>query len=301
MATYMAKLLQRSSVLLKSRVVIRRQYLLTQTCRYSSSPDDLRVNYLDDGEIVVLGLNRPEAKNAISKNLLRLMEEAVMSVKFDNNVRAVIIRSEVPGIFCAGADLKERITMKEHEVGPAVSRGRQLILDLGDLPMPTIAAIDGVAMGGGMEMALSCDMRVASSSAKMGLVEAKLAIIPGGGGTQRLPRLVGPSVAKELMFTGRVVDGQEAARIGLVNHCVDQDDSKEAAYTRSLALAREIATQGPIALRMVKKAVNKGNEVDLATGLAFEEAYYAQVIPTKDRMEGLIAFKEKRKPKFKGE
>ncbi|XP_782821.1 methylglutaconyl-CoA hydratase, mitochondrial isoform X2 [Strongylocentrotus purpuratus] len=303
MATHLTKLVRIAGGFtgLNSKILNTRRLLVPVSRNFSSPADDLKVSYLDDGGIVVLGMNRPANKNAISRNLLNLFEDAVAKVRFDNNVRVLIIRSEAPGIFCAGADLKERIQMTQEEVGPFVAKLRQAILSFGDLPMPTIVALDGVAVGGGLEMALSCDLRVAASSAKMGLVEAKLAIIPGGGGTQRLPRLVGPSIAKELMFTGRVLDGEEAARIGLVNHCVEQDDSQEAAYKRALELAREIATQGPIALRMVKKAVDKGVEVDLASGLAFEEAYYAQVIPTKDRMEGLMAFKEKRKPNFKGE
>ncbi|XP_054751385.1 methylglutaconyl-CoA hydratase, mitochondrial-like isoform X2 [Lytechinus pictus] len=303
MASHLTKLIRYAGVFtgINSKILTTRQLLVPVARTFSSPADDLKVSYLDDGGIVVFGMNRPANKNAISRNLLNLFEEAVAKVRFDNNVRALIIRSEAPGIFCAGADLKERIMMPQEEVGPFVARLRKAILSFSDLPMPTIVALDGVAVGGGLEMALSCDMRVAASSAKMGLVETKLAIIPGGGGTQKLPRLVGPSIAKELMFTARTLDGREAARIGLVNHCVEQDDSQEAAFKRALELAREIATQGPIALRMVKKAVDKGIEVDIASGLAYEEAYYAQVIPTKDRMEGLIAFKEKRKPNFKGE
>ncbi|XP_048876914.1 methylglutaconyl-CoA hydratase, mitochondrial isoform X1 [Brienomyrus brachyistius] len=277
-----------------------------QARRYSSdakSMDDLSVRYLDgsDSGIVVFGLNRPKAKNAISRNLVKMMSEAVDAVKTNNKVRTVIVCSLVPGVFCAGADLKERAKMHPSEVGPFVSKARALITELGNLPMPTIAAIDGAALGGGLEMALACDMRVAATSAKMGLVETKLAIIPGAGGTQRLPRTIGVSLAKELIFAGRVVDGAEAQNLGLVNHAVEQNDSGDAAYRRALDLAREIIPQGPIAIRMAKLAINQGIEVDLATGLAIEEACYAQVIPTKDRIEGLTAFKEKRPPRYKGE
>ncbi|XP_064412117.1 methylglutaconyl-CoA hydratase, mitochondrial isoform X1 [Latimeria chalumnae] len=264
---------------------------------------DLNVRYLEgsDAGIVVLGINRPQAKNAISKNLVTMISEAVDAVKINKNVRTVIIRSEVPGIFCAGADLKERAKMHPSEVGPFVSKARALMNDLGNLPMPTIAAIDGAALGGGLEMALACDIRVAASTAKMGLVETKLAIIPGAGGTQRLPRTIGVTLAKELIFSGRAVDGDEAKAIGLVSHAVEQNEDGDAAYKRALALAREFIPQGPIAVRMAKLAINRGIEVDLATGLAIEEACYAQVIPTKDRVEGLSAFKEKRPPRYKGE
>ncbi|XP_077593226.1 methylglutaconyl-CoA hydratase, mitochondrial-like isoform X2 [Stigmatopora nigra] len=272
--------------------------------QYSSdAKDDLVLRYLDgeDHGIVVVGINRPKAKNAISKNLVKMMTEAVGDIKKNNKVRSVIICSLVPGIFCAGADLKERAKMQQSEVGPFVSKARALITELGNLPMPTIAALDGAALGGGLEMALACDIRVASNSAKMGLVEAKLAIIPGAGGTQRLPRAVGVSHAKELIYTARVVDGIEACRLGLVSHSVEQNKNGDAAYLRALELAREINPQGPIAVRMAKLAINQGIEVDLSTGLAIEEACYAQVIPTKDRLEGLAAFKEKRRPHFKGE
>nr|XP_014349358.1 PREDICTED: methylglutaconyl-CoA hydratase, mitochondrial isoform X1 [Latimeria chalumnae] len=233
---------------------------------------DLNVRYLEgsDAGIVVLGINRPQAKNAISKNLVTMISEAVDAVKINKNVRTVIIRSEVPGIFCAGADLKERAKMHPSEVGPFVSKARALMNDL-------------------------------ASTAKMGLVETKLAIIPGAGGTQRLPRTIGVTLAKELIFSGRAVDGDEAKAIGLVSHAVEQNEDGDAAYKRALALAREFIPQGPIAVRMAKLAINRGIEVDLATGLAIEEACYAQVIPTKDRVEGLSAFKEKRPPRYKGE
>ncbi|XP_036972227.1 methylglutaconyl-CoA hydratase, mitochondrial [Acanthopagrus latus] len=274
------------------------------TRHYSSdSKDDLRVRYLDgeDTGIVVIGINRPKAKNAISKNLVKMMFEAVEDIKKNNKVRSVILCSLVPGIFCAGADLKERAKMHQSEVGPFVSKARALITELGNLPTPTIAAIDGAALGGGLEMALACDIRIASNTAKMGLVETKLAIIPGAGGTQRLSRVIGVSLAKELIFAARVIDGTEACRLGLVSHSVEQNQSGDAAYLRALELAREINPQGPIAVRMAKLAISQGIEVDLSTGLAIEEACYAQVIPTKDRLEGLAAFKEKRRPQFKGE
>ncbi|XP_006811057.2 methylglutaconyl-CoA hydratase, mitochondrial-like [Neolamprologus brichardi] len=230
-----------------------------------------------------------------------MMFEAVEDIKKNKNVRSVILCSLVPGIFCAGADLKERAKMHQSEVGPFVSKVRALITELGNLPVPTIAAIDGAALGGGLEMALACDIRISSNTAKMGLVETKLAIIPGAGGTQRLPRVIGVSLAKELIFAARVVDGTQAQQMGLVSHSVEQNNSGDAAYLRALELAREINPQGPIAIRMAKLAINQGIEVDLSTGLAIEEACYSQVIPTKDRLEGLSAFKEKRQPQYKGE
>ncbi|KAM6034709.1 methylglutaconyl-CoA hydratase, mitochondrial isoform 4-T5 [Chlamydotis macqueenii] len=270
--------------------------------------------------IVVLGLNRSHAKNALNKNLLKMMSKAVDALKSDKKVRTVIFRSEVPGIFCADfrqgsdsssmtgafpleqrADLKERAKMHSSEVSSFVSKARATINEMANLPVPTIAAIDGTALGGGLELALACDIRVAASSAKMGLVETKLAIIPGAGGTQRLPRTIGVSLAKELIFSARVVDGEEAKSIGLISHVVEQNEAGDAAYRRALALAKEFLPQGPVAMRVAKLAINQGMEVDLVTGLAIEEACYAQTIPTKDRIEGLLAFKEKRPPRYKGE
>eukprot|EP00095_Tigriopus_kingsejongensis_P007767 maker-scaffold154_size301342-snap-gene-2.19 protein:Tk07767 transcript:maker-scaffold154_size301342-snap-gene-2.19-mRNA-1 annotation:"methylglutaconyl- mitochondrial-like" len=269
----------------------------------SAGEADLQVQYLDGAHagIVVLGLNRPQAKNSFSKNLVQLLSEAVEAVRFDKNCRVVILKSTSPGIFCAGADLKERAGMAPSEVGPFVAKARTLMSNFENLPMPVIAAIDGHALGGGLEMALACDMRIASDSAKMGLVETRLAIIPGAGGTQRLPRVVGPAIAKELIFTARVLNGAEAASIGLVNHAVPQNAEGDGAYQKSLQLAGEIIPNGPVGVKMAKIAINKGNEVDLSTGLSIEEACYAQVIPTKDRLEGLKAFGEKRKPSYTGE
>ncbi|XP_060091478.1 methylglutaconyl-CoA hydratase, mitochondrial isoform X2 [Heteronotia binoei] len=248
--------------------------------------EELRVRYLGDEHkgIVVLGINRAHSKNALNKNVIKMISKVLEALKNDKKVRTVIFRSEVPGVFCAGADLKERAKMHSSEVSSFVSRARATINDIANLPVPTIAAIDGIALGGGLELALACDIRVAVTSAKMGLVETKLAIIPGAGGTQRLPRTIGVSLAKELIFSARVVDGNEAKSIGLISHVVEQNEEGDAAYRRALALAKEFLPQ-----------------VDMLTGLAIEEACYAQTIPTKDRVEGLLAFKEKRPPRYKGE
>lgn len=251
--------------------------------------------------IVTLGLNRPETRNALGKQTIASLFEELDRIKYDQDARVLVIHSLVKGVFCAGADLKERAAMPEAEVEPFVGKIRQSITNLHDLPIPTIAAIDGHALGGGLEMALACDMRICSSTAKMGLVETKLAIIPGGGGTQRLSRIIGPAVAKELIFTARIIDGNEAFKIGLANHVVEHNSDGNSAFNRALELAEEILSQGPIAVRMAKMAINKGLDVDLYSGLAFEQAGYARVIGTKDRIEGLKAFKEKRPPKYTAE
>lgn len=255
-----------------------------------------RLGGLDSG-IVLLGLDRPVAKNALGRQLLAEFREALRSLGSDPAVRVAVVHSLVPGVFCAGADLKERADMSQAEATAFVQGLRSAFTELEDLSMPVIAALEGAAFGGGLELALCADLRVAGAEAKLGLVETALAIIPGAGGTQRLPRLIGASRAKELIFTARRIGAGEAGRLGLVDRVVAPGEALESA----LALAREILPNGPIALRMAKRAVNQGMELDLASGLALEQACYAQVIPTKDRLEGLAAFREKRKPHYRGE
>lgn len=250
----------------------------------------------DDRGIVLLGLDRPEAKNALGRQLMEEFRTAMAELRFDPSVRVVVLHSLVPGVFCAGADLKERAAMSQPEVAAFVHGLRAGFTDLEDLPMPVIAAMEGAAFGGGLELALAADLRVAGADARMGLVETSLAIIPGAGGTQRLPRLIGRSRAKELIFTARRIGATEAEHLGLVDRLVPAGQALEAALT----LAREILPNGPVALRMAKLAVNRGAELDRDSGLAFEQACYAQVIPTQDRLEGLAAFRDKRKPRYTG-
>ncbi|KAI9351385.1 ClpP/crotonase-like domain-containing protein [Obelidium mucronatum] len=216
-------------------------------------------------------------------------------LRFDETVRVVVLRSAVDKVFCAGADLKERAQMDAKEVSVFVHGLRSAFSEVETLPVPTIAAIDGAALGGGLEVALAADIRVAGAGARLGLPETKLAIIPGAGGTQRLPRLIGASRAKELIFTGRVLDNKAAFSIGLVNHAVDG-----VAFEKAIEIAREILPAGPVATRMAKLAIDKGVQVDIASGMAIEQGCYAQIIPTEDRIEGLRAFKEKRTPVYKG-
>ncbi|KAI8771887.1 methylglutaconyl-CoA hydratase mitochondrial [Biomphalaria glabrata] len=283
----------------------RSSYRLLSSASHSAPQgpeDELHLNYLEGEQkgIAVVSMRRFRYKNAMGKNIIQKFIDAMQELKFQDKVRVAIIRSEVRGVFCAGADLKERLQMTNQEVNLFVSKLRYTISELQNLPMPTIAALDGAALGGGLEMALGCDLRVAASNAKLGLIETSLAIIPGAGGTQRLPRIIGPALAKELIFTSRVLDGNQAKQYGVVNHSVEQNSSGDAAYLRAIELAEEILPQGPIALRMAKAAINRGIEVEIEAGMKYEEAYYAQVVPTKDRIEGLVAFKEKRPPKYEG-
>ncbi|EQC41248.1 hypothetical protein SDRG_01223 [Saprolegnia diclina VS20] len=247
--------------------------------------------------VALMTMSRPAARNALGQQMMREMRAAMDSVRFDTSVRVVVLQSTVPRVFCAGADLKERMAMTPEQAAATVFGLRSAFTELEQLPMPTIAAIEGAALGGGLEMALACDFRIAGAKALLGTPETGLAILPGAGGTQRLPRLIGLSKAKELIFTSRKIDNIAAERLGLVDYAVAENE----ALTKALDLAKEILPNGPIGVRMAKEAITKGIEVDQASGMAIERACYAQVIPTKDRLEGLQAFREKRKPVYKGE
>jgi enoyl-CoA hydratase/carnithine racemase len=247
--------------------------------------------------IAIITLNRPEAANALSLQMLYELHEAISGIRFDKTTRCVVITGAGDKVFCAGADLKERSGMDPVQVRQTVALIRQNINDLEALPQPVIAAVNGAAFGGGTELALACDIRVASDTAKFGLTETTLGIIPGAGGTQRLPRLIGKGRAKELIFTGRRIDAAEAQAIGLTEYLVPPVRLLD----RALEIAGMIAQNGPIAVAQAKFAIEKGFDVDLQTGLAIEQNAYEITIPTKDRLEGLQAFREKRPPIYIGE
>lgn len=251
------------------------------------------VSKLEKG-IAIVTLNRPKAANAFSVQMLQELKEAITDLRFDPNVRLVIVTGSGEKIFCAGADLKERADMDEMEVKKTIALIRENINNLESLPKPVIAAVNGAAFGGGTELALACDIRIAASHAKFGLTETSLGIIPGAGGTQRLPRLIGKGKAKELIFTARRIDAVEAERIGLIEQVT------ETVMEAALKLAEEIVKNGPIAVSQAKIAIDKGYEADIQTGLAIEQSAYEITIPTEDRLEGLRAFKEKRLPDFNG-
>eukprot|EP00349_Pseudokeronopsis_sp_Brazil_P005267 CAMPEP_0202974208 /NCGR_PEP_ID=MMETSP1396-20130829/58353_1 /ASSEMBLY_ACC=CAM_ASM_000872 /TAXON_ID= /ORGANISM="Pseudokeronopsis sp., Strain Brazil" /LENGTH=255 /DNA_ID=CAMNT_0049707625 /DNA_START=11 /DNA_END=774 /DNA_ORIENTATION=+ len=235
----------------------------------------------DGSFISELILERHEGKNAFSSDMIDSFEKAVETVRHDKNVRVLIVRSTVDKVFCAGADLKERLGMPEEKVAPFVSRLRNAFNGLATLPIPTIASIDGVALGGGLELAMACDIIVASSNATLGLPETNLAIIPGAGGTQRLSRIVGIAKAKQLIFTGARMNGHEAKSLGLVSEVVDGSS-----YPKAVEIANQIVDKGPVAIRMAKRAIEEGIAVPLEKALEVEKACYAQVVPTKDRVEG---------------
>ena len=246
--------------------------------------------------ILILTLNRPEVMNAFNFALLHALREQIETVRFRPEVRVLIITGAGQKAFCSGADLKERASLSDIQVREYITTIRNLFTSIEQLSKPVIAAVNGVALGGGTELALASDLRIASLNATMGLTETRLAIIPGGGGTQRLPRLIGRGKAKELIFTGRRVDAQEALQIGLVNKICEPADL----LAESLKMAAMICETGPIAVEQAKYAINYGIETDLHTGLVIESNAYWVTIPTEDRLEGLAAFREKRKPVFKG-
>ena len=246
--------------------------------------------------VAVLTLNRPEVMNSFNFELLHALEHHIEALRFKPGIRVIIVTGAGLKAFCAGADLKERTSMDEQQVKDFIFTIRNLFTAIEDLNKPVIAAVNGVALGGGTELALACDIRIASVNASMGLTETRLAIIPGAGGTQRLPRLIGRGKAKELIFTGRRVDAHEALQIGLVNQTCPADSLMD----ESLKMAAMICETGPIAIEQAKYAINYGLETDLHTGLGIESNAYWVNLPTEDRLEGLAAFKEKRKPVFKG-
>lgn len=251
----------------------------------------------DEDGIATITLNRPEAANALSLQLLYELQAAMDGIKYDRSIRCVIITGTGVKAFCAGADLKERAGMNPMQVHQTVSLIRESIDAVERLPQPVIAAVNGAAFGGGTELALACDIRIAAEGAKFGLTETALGIIPGAGGTQRLPRLIGKGRAKELIFTARRIDAIEALAIGLVEYVVPA----ESLMDKALKIAGQIARNAPIAIVQAKLAIDKGCDLDLRSGLSIEQRAYEVTISTKDRMEGLQAFKEKRSPNFKGE
>jgi enoyl-CoA hydratase/carnithine racemase len=258
------------------------------------SDDVLLIDIKD--QIATFTLNRPEIMNSFNFAQLRALRAAVDEVRFNPDVRVVIITGAGEKAFCAGADLKERITLSPSEVKQFIYTIRTLFTNIELLNKPVIAAVNGVALGGGTELALSCDIRIASDTASLGLTETRLAIIPGAGGTQRLPRLIGMGKAKELILTGRRVDAREALDIGLVNKICEPSKLMDTARE----MAAMICECGPIAIEQAKYAINAGMQTDIHTGMAIESNAYWITIPTEDRLEGLTAFREKRKPVYKG-
>ncbi|MBM7659856.1 enoyl-CoA hydratase/carnithine racemase [Bacillus mesophilus] len=254
------------------------------------------VLYKVENFIAYVTLNRPESLNSFNYESLCELENIVDELRVNPEVRVVIFTGAGNKAFSVGADLKERKSLTTQQVKRNLNKINQVFTAIDQLPQPTIAAINGFAFGGGMELALSCDFRIAAQDSVMGLTETGLAIIPGAGGTQRLPRIIGESKALELILTAKRMNAELALQYGLLLKVVDSERLIEEA----VSFANEMTKNGPIAIQQAKYAIKQGMNVDLQTGLQLERKAYEITIPTEDRIEALEAFSEKRKPDFKG-
>ena len=264
-----------------------------------------------EASIAWLKLNRPKVMNCLNRDLLKALLAACEELKEDRNIRVVGIIGSGTKSFCAGADLAERKGMTQGDTLDYLALIQRTMRAIETLPQVVIAAINGSAWGGGFELALACDLRVMVESAQLRLTEVKLGIIPGAGGTQRLPRLIGKSKAKELILTAAPVTAQLGQQLGLIHRVVPADagsagnqlidDYHQALMSTVREWASEIATAAPLSLRQAKIAIDQGYDRDLESGLALETRAYLELLNTKDRLEGLAAFAEKRSPIYRGE
>jgi enoyl-CoA hydratase len=256
--------------------------------------DFVRVERGDDG-IAVLTVDRQEKLNSLNPQVVEEIGQALLDLEEDQP-RVTIVTGAGEKSFVAGADIAAMSEMSPLEAKRFAELGHTATALLDRSPVPTIAAINGFALGGGLEIALACDIRIAAENALLGSPEVSLGILPGMGGTQRLPRLVGPGIAKEMIFSARRIKAEEARMINLVNRVVPEGEALNAAKE----LAAEIAANGPIAVRFAKAAANKALDVDLISGLEYEADQFALLFGTEDAKEGMGAFVERRKAEFKG-
>ncbi|EEG76090.1 short-chain-enoyl-CoA hydratase [Dethiobacter alkaliphilus] len=250
-----------------------------------------------DGSIATVTINRPKALNALNADTLKELDQVFTELAADDTVSAVILTGAGEKAFVAGADISFMKDLTAVEARAFAQLGQAAFNKIENLPQPVIAAINGFALGGGCELASACDIRLASESAKFGQPEVNLGVPPGFAGTQRLPRLVGKGRAKELLYTGDMIDAAEAYRIGLVNKVFATAEELQEAAKK---MAKKIAGKGQIAVRVTKSAVNQGMEMDSARGMAYEAEVFGLVFSTEDQKEGMAAFLEKRKAEFKG-
>jgi len=246
--------------------------------------------------IATITLNRQEALNAFSKEVVDEVLQALEDVESDENVRVVVLTGAGEKAFSAGADIKEMREFTALKARALSLMGEKLCCALENLEKPVIAAINGYALGGGLEVAMSCDLRIASERARMGQTEINIGLIPGWGGTQRLTRLVGRTKAKELVFTGKMIDAKTAEQLGIVNMIFPAEEFRE----KVRQFAKGLAAKAPVALKVAKALINKGADMSLDSAIALEREGFGVVGSTEDLQEGVSAFTEKRKPTFKG-
>ena len=246
--------------------------------------------------IGLITINRPKALNALNMDVLEALDRVCDTVSRDETIKTVIITGAGEKSFVAGADIGEMLPLSAIEGRNWAQKGQAVFDKIENLPQPVIAAINGFALGGGCELAMACDIRISSATAKFGQPEVGLGITPGFGGTQRLARLVGKGRAKELLFTADMIDANEAYRIGLVNKIVEPELLMEAAK----AMALKIMSRASVAVRLIKAAINEGMNVDIKSGIAYEAEVFGLCFSTSDQKEGMTAFVEKRKAEFNG-
>lgn len=249
------------------------------------------------GPIAIITINRPHVHNALSRPVVQRLAQLCTDIAALEGTRAVIFTGSGEKAFCAGADLKERQGFSDAETLGFVDLIQSTFQKIAELPIPTIAAINGNAFGGGLELALACDIRLMCKDALIGLTECGLGIIPGAGGTQRLPRIVGLAKAMELIFMAKRIGGEEALGIGLVNHLAP---SAQDVCEHAMALAQRIGKNAPLAIKAAKEALLMSQEKGIRDGLVSELAAYHEIVCSADRKEGLTAFLEKRPPHFTG-
>ncbi len=260
------------------------------------------MNYEDiilkkEGKVATIAVDRPKVMNAIRYHTMLEIKDALDNIEVDDNIRVVVITGAGDKAFISGGDISIMARDGGYvETISEVPKGQDICMQIDNFCKPVIARINGVALGGGTEIALSCDIRVAADIAIMGVPEIKLGIIPGYGGTQRLPRLIGMGKAKELVLTGDHISAEEAYRIGLVNQVVPLEGLDNAIAK----LSEKLSSKSPVAMFMAKESMNNGIQADLRTGLGIEAKCFSLCFGTEDRIEGMNAFLEKRKPEFKG-
>ena len=254
-----------------------------------------RLIELELGPIAHLELVNPPL-NLVTRELTEQLREALAELATADDVRAVVVSGRGERAFCAGSHIGEFEALRGRVAAGKLLLEKLVYRQLAELPMPTIAAIEGDALGGGLELALCCDLRIASERARLGMPEVRLAVLPGSGGTQRLPRLVGPARAKELILTGRIISAHDAERIGLVNQVVPAGEARTAAD----AVASEIAERGPLAVREAKRLIDAAADLGLDAGLAAELDASERIFSSEDMVEGAKAFFDKRPPTYRG-